>query len=285
MRIGYNTNGMSQHDLFEGLKLLAETGYQSVAINVDHGFLCATDTNVDSNVQKVRASLIEYGMSSVVEAKANFLLDPKIKNAPTLMDQDPNGVEGRMRYLKYCIDVAAELGSDCMSMRSGIKPQQLTFETAMTRLVDGLTEVMLYAAERNVVVSVEPEPGMLVDTLGRFERLLHLFDSPRLMLTLDVGHLFCNGELPLANQLDRWADKICNVHIEDVRSGIHQHLPFGEGDIGFPLVLNALAKSGFEGGVHVDLCDHSHVAAEMIQRSYHFLSPLLANAKAKRFEI
>lgn len=284
MRIGYNTNGMTQHGLFEGLQLLSETGYRSVAINIDHGFLCPTDADVHLNIQKTRSKLTEYGMSSVVEAKANYLLDPRTKNAPTLMDQDPNGVECRLRYLKSCIDVAAELGSDCMSMRSGYKPETLTFDNAMTRLVDGLTEVMLYAAERNVVVSVEPEPGMLIDTLGRFERLLHLFDSPRLMLTLDVGHLFCNDELPMVNQLDRWSDKIANIHIADIHAGVHQHLPLGEGQISFPLVLEAIAMSGYKGGIHVDLCDHSHDAVNMIRDSYDFLYPLFEDAKAKRFE-
>ena len=189
-----------------------------------------------------------------------------------------------MRYIKYCVDIAAELDAECMSMRSGRKPEGLTFEQAMRRLVEGVEDVLLYAAERDVVVSIESEPEMLVDTLGRFERLLHLFDSPRLMLTLDVGHVFCNDELPLASQLDRWKEKIANMHISDIRVGKHRHLPFGEGQIGFPLVLDAIAATGYRGGLHVDLPDYSHDAAKMIQRSYDFLLPLIEQAKAKNIE-
>lgn len=284
MQIGYHSNGMTQHGLFDGLNLLAQCGYKSVAINIDHGWLAPHDEGVKSSVQSVCSVLTERKMSCVVEAGANFLLDPSQKNFPTLMEHDPGLIESRMRYLKYCVDVAAELNADCMSMRSGNKPEGLTFEQAMGRLVDGIEELLLYAAERDVVVSIEPEPGMLVDTLGRFERLLHLFDSPRLMLTLDITHIFVNGELPLAAQLDRWKEKIATIHVSDVRAGDHNHLPFGGGQIGFPLVMDAIAACEYEGGIHVDLPDFSHIAVAMIQSSHDFLVPLIEEAKAKYLE-
>jgi len=128
MRIGYHTNGMTQHGLFEGLKLLAETGFKSVALNIDHGWLAPNDHDVKANVQNVRSLLKNHSMSCVVEAKANYLIDSKHRNFPTLMEHDPGLVESRMRYLKYCVDVAAELEADCMSMRSGAKPEGLTYE-------------------------------------------------------------------------------------------------------------------------------------------------------------
>ena len=284
MRIGYHTSGMTQHGLFDGLKLLAEIGYKSVAICIDHGWLAPGDHDAKSNIQNVRSLLSNHGMSCVVETTANYLLDPKQRNWPSLMEHDPGLVESRSRYLKYCVDVAAELKADCLSMRSGIRPDGLTFEQAMGRLVAGIEELLLYAAERDVVVSIEPEPGMLVDTLGRFDRLLHLFDSPRLMLTLDISHIFCNDELPLASQLDRWSKKIANMHISDMRVGQHQHLPFGAGQIGFPLVCDALAAVEYDGGLHVDLPDHSQDASTMIQQSYSFLHPLIKEAKAKYLE-
>ncbi len=284
MRIGYHTNGMTQHALFDGLEMLIETGYQSIAINVDHGWLAPTDPDVKSSVQNVRGLLEKHNIACVVEATANFLLDPNRKCYPSLMDHDPGLVESRMRYLKYCVDVSAELNADCMSMRSGHRPDGITFDQAMGRLVEGIEEVLLYAAERDVVVSIEPEPQMLVDTLGRFDRLLHLFDSPRLMLTLDVGHIFFNNEIPLAAQLDRWKSKIANIHISDIQPGVHQHLPFGMGQIGFTLVIDAIVSAGYERGIHVDLPEHSHDAAAKAAESFEFLSPLIKQAKAKNLE-
>lgn len=282
MRIGYHTKGMSQHEMFSGLELLAETGYQSVAMCIDHGWLSPNDADLKANVQKVKALLVERAMTAVVEGNANYLLDNRKSGFPTLLEHDPDEVECRMRYLKYCIDIAAELNADCMSFQSGWKPDGLTFEQAMTRLVDGVSELLLHAAERDVIVSIEPTPGMLVDTLGRFERLLHLFDSPRLMLTLDASHLFCSGELPVAAQLDRWKDRIANIHISDARGSSVWHLPFKDGEVGFSLVLDAIASVGYEKSIHVDLPQHSYEAASQIQQSYDFLFPLIQKAKSEQ---
>ena len=81
---------------------------------------------------------------------------------------------------------------------------------------------------------------------------------PQLRLTLDIGHLHCQGELPIAAQIHRWADRLANVHIEDMRAGVHEHLMFGEGEIDFAPVIQVLADIRYQGGVYVELSRHSH---------------------------
>ena len=284
MLLGYNTNGLSNHSAQAGLELLAKTGYRSVAITVDHGWLSPHHPDSPAQIQQFKHFLQSNGCSSVIETGARFLLDPTEKHSPTLLHFKKSEVQKRIDFLKYCIDVGVELESDCVSIWSGIKPSNISFNVATERLVDNLKPVLEYAELRGIDIGFEPEPGMLIDTLGRFERLLHLFDSPRLMLTLDVSHIFVSDELPLAAQLDRWKGKVATMHISDVRSGEHQHLPFGQGQIGFPLVLDAIAVVEYEGGIHIDLPDFSHQAAELIQSSHDFLLPLIKKAKEKNLE-
>jgi sugar phosphate isomerase/epimerase len=109
---------------------------------------------------------------------------------------------------------------------------------------------------------------------------LQWIDAPHLGLTLDIGHLWCQGELPLADAIARWGPRIVNVHIEDMRAGVHEHLMFGEGEIQFPPVLEALARAGYRGPLHVELSRHSHEAPQAAQRAYDFLSPLVQRLRA-----
>ena len=146
----------------------------------------------------------------------------------------------------------------------------------MDRLVEGLREVLDYAAAKNVLIGFEPEPGMLVDTMRAFEELLRRIDAPNLRLTLDIGHLQCQGELPIADAIRRWGPRLVNVHVEDMCRGVHEHLMFGEGEIDFPPVLHALAEVGYAGGVYVELPRHNHEGPEAARRAFRFLSKILA---------
>ncbi len=116
---------------------------------------------------------------------------------------------------------------------------------------------------------------MLVDTLDKYAQLQSRLGNPEhLRLTLDIGHLHCNGETPVAEQVVRFADQIANVHIEDMRHGIHEHLMFGEGEIDFPPVIAALKQIGYDGPITVELSRHSHMAPDAARQSFEFLTNL-----------
>lgn len=280
MIIGYNTNGLSNHRAQDGLELLAKTGYRSVAITVDHGWLSPHDADSPTQIQQFKHFLQANGCSSVIETGARFLLDPKKKHSPTLLHFKESEVQKRIDFLKYCIDVGVELESDCVSIWSGTKPSNISFNVAVERLVENLRPVLEYAELRGIDIGFEPEPGMLIDNTGRFERLLHLIDSPRLKMTMDIGHLFCLSEIPIANYIEKWADYLVNIHIEDMKSGVHEHLMFGEGQIYFPPVIESLRNVGYKRGVHIELSRHSHNAAEVVKESYDFLAPIIQDAIA-----
>jgi sugar phosphate isomerase/epimerase len=136
-----------------------------------------------------------------------------------------------------------------------------------------------HAAQQNVVIGFEPEPGMLVDTMAHFAELLKHVDSPELKLTLDVGHLHCLGETPIADVIHQWHERLVNVHIEDMCAGMHEHLMFGEGEIDFPPVIAALADVGYDGPLNVELSRHSHMGPTAAKQALEFLNPLIELAK------
>jgi sugar phosphate isomerase/epimerase len=275
--LAYNSNGLAHHDPIDAIELLAELGYGGVGLTIDHGLLSPRAAGrIRPSVVEMRDALQRQGMRSVVETGARFLLDPQRKHEPTLMTADAEGRKRRVEFLQYAIRVAAELKSDCVSIWSGILHNSIDDESAFERLIAGLAPVCEYAASQNVLVAFEPEPGMFIDSMRRFDELLDRFDHPALRLTIDVGHLHCQGETPIAEQLRRWASRLVNVHLEDMRAGVHEHLMFGEGEIEFPPVFAALADIRYPGLVQVELSRHSHQGPNAARRAIEFLKPMVA---------
>ena len=134
--------------------------------------------------------------------------------------------------------------------------------------------MIAHAQSREVTIGFEPEPGMFIDTMDQFSELRNRLESDgeTLKLTLDLGHLHCLGEVPIEQRIRDWADWIVNVHLEDMRRGVHEHLMFGEGEMDFPPLLEALADCGYHGGVFVELSRHSHRAPEAAREAFDFLT-------------
>ncbi len=275
MQLGYNTNGLPYHDIVQAIELLAEIGYRSVAITIDQHVMNPYRDPVREEVNRVRECLDRLEMRSVIETGARYLLDPRIKHEPTLVTAVDSARTQRIDFLRMSIDLAVELGSDCVSLWSGILRDQVSEEVAFDRLTESLSRVAAYAEQQGVILGFEPEPGMFIDTMDRFDELTRRVDAPSLQLTLDLGHLHCQGEVPIDEQIRRWAPRIVNVHIEDMCRGIHEHLMFGDGEMEFPPILKALREIEFSGGVHVELSRHGHVGPVVADQAFYFLHSMM----------
>jgi L-ribulose-5-phosphate 3-epimerase len=269
MFFGYNTNGFVHHDLFDAVEILAELGYRGVAITIDRGVLSPLEEGHQEQIEQLGEMLEMYEMRSVIETGARYLLDPWRKHEPTLISAV---VDLRNKFYRYAIECAAILGSDCVSIWSGAICDGIPPKQAFERLAARLPKILDFAAEKNVPLAFEPEPGMLIDTTTAFERLVERIEHPFLRLTLDIGHLQCQGETPIAEVIRRFAPRLANVHFDDMRRGVHEHLMFGEGEIEFPPVLQSLAECGYTNGIYVELSRHGHEAPEAARRAMEFLS-------------
>jgi sugar phosphate isomerase/epimerase len=184
---------------------------------------------------------------------------------------EPEERRQRLEFLRKAVDIAAGLGSDAVSFWSGAADSPETDAVLGDRLVEACRELSDYADRQQVRLAFEPEPGMFIDTLARHAELSDRVAHPCFGQTIDVGHLHCQGELPIAGHIRRHAPRLWNVHLEDMRRGVHDHLMFGEGEIDFGPVLGALREIGYAGGVHVELSRHSHDAVNTARQALAFL--------------
>ena len=78
MFLGYNTNGLAHHELFDAVGLLAEIGYRGVAITIDHHAPPPYAARPAAAGPAVAAACSTgWEMRSVIETGARFLLDPR----------------------------------------------------------------------------------------------------------------------------------------------------------------------------------------------------------------
>lgn len=268
---GYNTNGFAHHRLDDALRILADLGYQGVALTLDVHHLDPYAPDFRPALDRTRALLDRLHLRSVVETGARFLLDPYRKHQPTLLSAAAEARARRLDFLLRAADAAVALSADALSFWSGAPDDASPPDVLLDRLADGCRRLLDRAAPHSLRLAFEPEPGMFIDTLTRFATLLARVDHPLFGLTLDLGHMHCLGEVPIADHVRRWSARLANVHIEDMRRGVHDHLMFGEGEMAFEPILAALEDVGYPGGLYVELSRHSHDAVAAARRALAFL--------------
>jgi L-ribulose-5-phosphate 3-epimerase len=276
-RLGYNTNGLAHHRPADALTLLAELGYQGVAITPDVGALDPLRTDVDSGeVRDLRARAADLGLSLAIETGARYVLDPRRKHRPSLLEEDGAERLRRVDFLRRSIDLAHALGASVVSIWSGSAPTPMsgdTFDPAhepvWERLTQSLVPVLDHARDQGVFVAFEPEPGMFVERpAGYLELVRRLGDrGNELGLTLDVGHLLVTGDIPVGPAIRSLARHLVHVHLDDVAGGIHEHRMFGTGELDLREVLNALHDVGYAGMAAVELSRDSYRGPQAAQEA------------------
>ena len=266
--LGYGTNGFTDHPLDDVLAVLDHEGYDAVALTLGFPHLDPFAPGWGERVDALRARLGALrdgaGMRVVVETGTRFLLDPYRKHRPTLVDAE---AEARVRFLERAVEIAAGLDAECVSFFSGVLPDGATPAEGWARLRYRLPGLLEHARAHGVRLALEPEPGMLVETVGDALRLREEVGATDLGLTVDVGHCLVVEPDGVVGALRAAAPYLANVQLDDMPSTHHEHRPFGEGEIDLPLVLATLADVGYAGVAAVELPRHSYDAPGLAHRS------------------
>jgi sugar phosphate isomerase/epimerase len=271
LRYAYNTNGLANHRLEDALRLLADIGYEGCALTLDHAHLDPFAPDLLAQVDRVGALAQRLGLALSLETGARYLLDARQKHEPTLVSSDAGARARRIDLLLRAVAIAADLGAEAVSLWSGVLRNGAGPGEAWSWLVAGAAEVARAAEEAGVTLGFEPEPGMLVERLDDYARLREAVGSSALRLTLDLGHALLVEDAPPEQVVRRAAGDLAAVHAEDMRRPHHLHLAFGEGEMRYGPILDALAEAGYGGLVGVELSRDSHRAPEVAEAALAYL--------------
>ena len=257
MRLGYHTNSLQNHRLDDALVLLAEHGYGAVSITPD---TCHLDpaTTTDAELDALAARLRDLGLHPVMETGARFLLDPRVKHEPTLMTADAAARSRRLDFYGRVAAMGARLGAQVVSFWAGI--DRAPGADSRDRLLEGVAAACRRIRAEGLTPALEPEPGMAVETVADWHAVRTALGSEAPMLTLDIGHLYVVWEGDPVEVIAANAPFLAQVHLEDMRRGVHEHLVPGRGEVPFGRILTALKDCGYGGSVSFELSRSSHEA-------------------------
>jgi len=269
LRYAYNTNGLTSHRLADALSFLADTGYAGVALTLDVHHLDPFADDAFAHAERVRSRCDALGLGVVVETGARFLLDPRVKHEPTLVNPAPEGRARRLAYLRRACDLAELLQAEAVSFWAGVPQPGVDRDEAWSWLVDGVRALVDTHGGRSYALAVEPEPGMLVEDADDWAALAG--QVPGLTLALDTGHCVVSGRYAPEEAVTAFGPHLGAVAVEGMRRGVHDHLPLDEGDVDLPAVLAALRAAGYDRLVSLELSRDGHRAHQMVPRSIELL--------------
>src|SRR3954452_13601896 len=235
-KLAFSTNAYLKFSFAEAVRRLARIGYRGVEIMADvpHAWPAYL---LEEQKQGLRDALTQNNLAI---SNINAFMMHAVNDArqrywyPSWIEPDRHYRQVRIDHTRRALTLAKELGARCITTEPGgpVEPGA-SWQAALKLFVEMLKPVAEHAEREGVLLLVEPEPGLLIETSEQFEEFMRHVDSPAVGLNFDVGHMYCVGEDPPA-ALRRLAQYVRHIHVEDIAATrVHQHLIPGDGAIDF----------------------------------------------------
>lgn len=255
MQLAFSTNAYLNHSFADTCERLAGIGYRGVEIMADvpHAWPAYL---LPEHKRAIRAALDAHklSISNVNAFMMHAVNDHRQKYwHPSWIEPDRNYRQVRIDHTKRALTLAKELGAPCITTEPGGPLEGRPWNEMLNLFVEMLKPVVEHAEKEQVLLLVEPEPDLLIETADQYLEFASKISSPYLGLNFDIGHSYCVKDDP-ADTVRRLAKLIRHVHLEDIApTRVHHHLIPGEGAIDFGATLSALKEVGYAGWVTIEL--------------------------------
>ena len=277
IRLAFSSNAFKKNTLEEAIGSIASIGYQGVEVMADVPHALPAKLTAESR-RGILQQIDVVGLhASNVNAFTLFACGDTYH--PTWIEEDDALRETRVTHTLGAIQLAAEIGAATVSLQPGgpLIGTSLSRDQAGDRFAEGLSRVLPEARKRNIVLAVEPEPGLFIQTAAEYLEFKNRYfrDEPAIRMNCDIGHLFCVGEDPAA-VIRSMPEQVAHVHLEDIgKNRVHQHLTPGRGVIDFAAVFAAIEDVGYTGWTTVELYPYETTAAGVARRAFEHLRPII----------
>jgi sugar phosphate isomerase/epimerase len=251
MKFAFSTNAFRKFSFSNAAQIISNAGYSGMEIMCDtpHAF---PDDLSETDIQRIK-EILNRNHLEISNLNAFMMCAIKDFHHPSWIEEDESFRQIRIKYTLDCIDLAAKLGAKTISTEPGGPLNTMDPETAIQVFADGLQQALAHAREKDILILIEPEPDLLIQTSDEFLAFNDAFNHPNLALNFDIGHFFCMKEDPV-EMVIKLKDHTKHYHLEDIPENLeHRHIMPGEGGINIKGVLDTIKKTGYKGYITVEL--------------------------------
>jgi len=274
MKLAFSTNAYRRTTLVDAIRRIAGCGYRAVEIMADTPHVWPGSVTEDQ-IDEIRRALADH---EVVISNINAFMMCAVQDFwhPSWIEPDAAYRKKRVQHTIDALRLARRIGAPSITTEpGGPLPNGMERAQAMDLFVAELQEVLPIAEEFGVRLLVEPEPDLLIENVAQFRELAERVESPMFGHNFDIGHFYCVSE-PLPEAVRSLASLTAHYHFEDITATrVHEHLIPGRGAIDFAEVLTAIAATGYDGWLTVELYPYLDDPDEAAREARDYLSRLL----------
>jgi sugar phosphate isomerase/epimerase len=277
IKLAFSTNAYLRFPFAEAAGRIKALGYEGLELMADvpHAWPAGLLPEAKKGIREAMAAnglvfsnVNAFMMNAIADRRQPYWF-------PSFIDPEPNYRQVRIDHTRRALSLCAELGAPHITTEPGgpIAEGQ-TRRQAIDLFVEALKPLAEHAHDCGVLLLIEPEPGLLLETTDQYLEVAGRLNAPSVGLNFDVGHAFCVKEdLPAA--IAKLAPQIRHYHVEDISAErVHHHLVPGTGAIDFATVFRAIKRTGYDGWVTVELYPFVEDPDAAAREAFRVLKPL-----------
>ncbi len=237
LQLSYSTFGLTDLDFLDAVDAVARAGYAGIEIAFHRRQLNPFDIG-DDELAAVRKRLDAANLAPACVATASHFFTPSRPHEPSLLSPDLAGRKRRIDLIKRGIHFARRLGAPLVTFGSGFirdehvsNPSVNPYELLVDSIQECLREIR---DDEDITLLIEPEPGMLIETMEQGLALIKAIGSARFQLHVDLCHAYCSENNYLA-ALAEAAPATRYLHVSDARQGYNLKIVKDAEDLQFDL--------------------------------------------------
>lgn len=278
MKLAFSSNAYLKHPFDETAERIAAIGYDGLELlaDVPHAWPAGL---LEGPKRAIREAMTRTGLefSNINAFMMNAVADHRQPYwHPSFIEPDPNYARVRIDHTRRSLDLCAELGAPHITTEPGGPiPPGVSRAQAVDQFVEVLKPLAEHAEKLGILLLIEPEPELLLETTDQYVEIHDRVGSAALGLNFDVGHAYCMSE-DLPKAIAALAPLTKHYHLEDIAATrVHHHMVPGDGVIDFAEVVAAIKATSYDGWLTVELYPFQDDPDAAARRAYEVLKPLV----------